>query len=371
MMTSASAGALRMICVLLLSGILAAGLWPFRPLRNDAEWSQDRKGLRFGGHGIVYSAGPPRLTRPADTDSCTLELWLRPLGARQSGTIIAFYDPSAPSEFSLFQEPSGLGLRLHNQRNLKGPHFYDSVHGVFRSEAPVFITVASDGRATAVYIDGGLAKTISNYPLVFRNLQGQLVAGAIPTAYLGWAGELLGIATYGRMLTPAEVAQHFDAWTTKGRPEYSTGTGIVALYLFDEHSGRLVHNALGTGADLTIPRSDAMVHRPFLYLPHPLSWDWWDTLLNIAGFAPLGFFFCAYFSCLCPRAWPAIIAVVSGTAISFVIEILQAYLPGRTSDLRDLIANALGTAIGACLYHAWRRTWQSAFPGFLTINMRL
>src|SRR5437763_16032694 len=56
-----------------------------------------------------------------------------------------------------------------------------------------------------------------------------------------------------------------------------------------------------------------------------------DVLLNIAGFVPLGLIACAYFSWTRSR-WKAIlIAIIACGALSFVIEVLQYYIPPRFS----------------------------------------
>lgn len=43
------------------------------------------------------------------------------------------------------------------------------------------------------------------------------------------------------------------------------------------------------------------------------------------------------------------LAVLGGTVLSLVIEILQAYLPTRNSSLSDLIYNSFGTGLGIIL----------------------
>ena len=42
----------------------------------------------------------------------------------------------------------------------------------------------------------------------------------------------------------------------------------------------------------------------------------------------------------------ALLAVAAGTGTSLILEIIQFYIPGRTSSLFDLIANGIGTCIG-------------------------
>jgi VanZ family protein len=74
-----------------------------------------------------------------------------------------------------------------------------------------------------------------------------------------------------------------------------------------------------------------------------------DVLLNIAGFVPLGLIACAYFSWTRSR-WKAIlIAITACGALSFVIEVLQYYIPPRFSGTTDILTNTLGAAVGAAL----------------------
>jgi glycopeptide antibiotics resistance protein len=73
-------------------------------------------------------------------------------------------------------------------------------------------------------------------------------------------------------------------------------------------------------------------------------------LLNILAFMPLGLFFCAYFSSPRRAALAAVLTFLLGFAVSLGIEVLQAYIPGRVSDWRDVATDTLGTALGVFLY---------------------
>ncbi len=75
-----------------------------------------------------------------------------------------------------------------------------------------------------------------------------------------------------------------------------------------------------------------------------------DVLINIGGFIPLGFLFGGYlkgkgFS----SAAVVLLSVTMGFGISLFIEISQAFLQTRSSDMMDLIANTFGTMIGCLL----------------------
>ena len=112
---------------------------------------------------------------------------------------------------------------------------------------------------------------------------------------------------------------------------------------------------------------DQVLLRPFWEAFHPSSSGYWDdVLVNIAGFVPFGFLFCAYLSLARRFKWPALVAILLGFTVSLTIESLQVFLPTRDSDTTDVITNTLGTCFGVWLYRLnfWRvlitRIW--AYP---------
>lgn len=66
-----------------------------------------------------------------------------------------------------------------------------------------------------------------------------------------------------------------------------------------------------------------------------------EFLANVAMFVPIGVFFVLLFG---RRLWALSVAV--GVVLTLLIEGAQLFIPGRVSDVRDLIANSLGTVIG-------------------------
>jgi glycopeptide antibiotics resistance protein len=128
----------------------------------------------------------------------------------------------------------------------------------------------------------------------------------------------------------------------------------VALYRFDEGGGNVVHNHVTSATDLIIPERFFVLHEQFLERP----WDefrndrsyWKEVGINVAGFIPLGFFFCAYFSLVRRAEYPAAVTIVLGFAVSLTIEVLQAFLPTRDSGMTDLITNTFGTAAGVMAF---------------------
>jgi VanZ family protein len=339
---------LRSLCALVLAAILTAGLWPFFPPKNQVSWVRDRNGIRFGGRGIVYAspglarrvAGASLRSGRAETDSCAVEIWLQPEAAPERG-VLAVFSIAGHYYFSLFQERFALGLHLHNHGNLGSPEYHRHVKNVFHPGEPVLIAISSNGKTTDVFVDGVLTQSI-DFPLVARNLYGEFQSR-------DWDGQLFGIATYERALSPADVLHHYESWTSLGLPESPSSADVFAMYLFDERGGRMIHNKGGLGANLYIPGRYREPHRLLLKADRPHLSNWRDILLNIAGFVPLGFLFYAYFSLRRFSAVPALVTVLTGFTISLGIEVSQSFLPERNSDLLDIFTNTLGTVAGVLL----------------------
>lgn len=66
-----------------------------------------------------------------------------------------------------------------------------------------------------------------------------------------------------------------------------------------------------------------------------------EFLANVGMFVPVGLFFLLLFG---RRLWW--VAVLAGATLTVAIETAQLFLPGRVSDVRDLVANTVGGLIG-------------------------
>jgi hypothetical protein len=160
-----------------------------------------------------------------------------------------------------------------------------------------------------------------------------------------------GIGIYNRELTADQVRRDYEEWTRSGQPGDLEEKKAAAIYPFTERSGKVVHSQVSPSIDLQIPDYYLVLYPPFLqsFWKH-WGWNWafWkDGLINVAGFMPLGFCYCAYFSLSRPVSRAIILTIIFGCAISFIIEATQFYLPTRDSDSMDVINNTLGTVLGS------------------------
>lgn len=341
-----------LLCILVLCGILAAGLEPFRRPRNAVTWLGDENGLRFGNYGTIYSPGTLEAGAAQGDSSWTIEIWLQAARGNAVNTFLSFYRPENQTQFSLQQYHSNLAI-ARGTRSEQHRTDIVGVDGVFREIKPVFISIASGSQKTSVYLDGAHAESFPQFRLD-GNCAGQLVIGTSPIRNERWSGKLKGLAIYEGDLSPARIRQHYETWTAQGRPELSGNDHAMAVYLLNERSGNVVHSAVGAGMDLYIPERYSILHQKFLepfwkeFKPGRKYLK--DVLINIGGFIPLGFIFCAYWSSARPIKHAGLTTVLLGFAVSLTIEILQSYLPTRGSGTTDLITNTLGTFIGVKMY---------------------
>jgi VanZ like family/Concanavalin A-like lectin/glucanases superfamily len=352
------------ICAGVLSAILVAGLWPFHAPKNEVSWLNNGNGLRFGDHGSIVSAGALRTNESKEETPCSLEIWLQPVQVDYSGTILAFYRPDNLTEsFVLHQSLGDLAIRspsLDRFQHKRRTKIY--VDDLFSHVKSVFVTISSGPAGTAVYADGSLVKQSANFRFSSQDLTGQFTIGNAPATTDTWSGQLKGFAIYNRELTASQVTQHYQSWLGSGHPGVSAPDRAVALYLFNEGSGDVVHNQVESATDLVIPKHFFVLHEPFLERPwneYRPGWSYWQDIgINIAGFIPLGFVFYAYSLLVRKLEHPATFTIAFGFAVSLTIEVLQAFLPTRNSGTTDLITNTFGMAMGVMLC-AWsiKRNW--------------
>jgi len=283
-------------------------------------------------------------------------MWLSPDLAARRKTILTFDGPAHPGEpFSLQQDEDALEIRRHNIDSAGVARTaVCEAGGIFRKGKAVFIAVTLSAHQTVVYVDGVRAKTCAIAGASADNLSGTVVLANSALVNNSWPGTILGLALYGRQLKPDEAAQDYESWTKIGKPALAETESPLALYRFDEHSGAVAHNQLNAATDLRIPKHYLVLHPAFLELPwreYRPRWSYWaDVGVNVAGFVPWGFCVAAYFYSVKKIARPGVTIVLLGFAASFTIEVLQFWLPTRSSGTTDLITNTLGTVLGLMLY---------------------
>lgn len=351
---------LGVLCILVLCGILVAGLWPFHAPINDVTWLNNSDGLDFHRHGTLVSSKTFRPASFGEETFCSVEISLRPRSLDDLSTILAFFTPEPGIQFSLEQFGTDMALQNLSQTadsRAKGAPSGVIVRDVFLSRQPLLIAIASGVAGTSIYVDGVMLGAIPQFRFSTGDCSGQLVVGTSPVVNRSWSGQLGELAIYSQELTKAQVSRHFESWTARKRFDVGRDEHVVALYLFNERHGGTVHDSSGSEINLSIPERFLIVHEKFLEPPWQEfhnDWGYWkNVLINIGGFIPLGLLFYAYLAMAKRSSLPALTTVMLGAAVSLTIEVLQAYLPTRDSGMTDIITNTLGSGFGVMLYR-WK-----------------
>ncbi len=342
------------LCVCIVCVTLTAGLWPFSAPRNNVHWLQAGDGLEFGKHGAVVSAHAFE-KRNENSSSSTLEIALRAARIQNSGTILSFAESAHPGEpFSLHQFGNSLVVRRNNvDANGISRTALISVPRLFEeSPQPLLLTIALNSRDMSIYVNGVSAGV---FPLsgTWNDLTGRLVLANSPAAHNSWQGEITRLAIHDQELTAEQIADDYSRWKEKRKPARGTSEALVALYLLNEHEGHVARNSVDSATDLVVPSRYFVLHPQFLRTPwreYHATWGYWeDVLINITGLIPFGFCVCAYLSLVRWTSRPAMATVLLGLLTSLTIELLQVFLPTRSSGMTDLMTNTLGTALGVMI----------------------
>lgn len=344
-----------LICTGMVLGMLAVGLSPFRRPRNEVAWLGIQDGLRFGRNATLLSAAPFPLGSAADSGgepACTIDLFWQAGDASDGPTILAFSTEENPLQLylrdyqsnAILQEGAGADRLVLETIG---------VPAVFRKDRPVFLTLTSGARGSSIFVDGKLRGVFPEFHFG-RDCQGQLVIGSSPVGHVKCPGKLLGLAILTREVQDSEAFRHYQTWAERRHPDIRLGKDVAALYLFNEHEGSLVHNSVLGGVNLEIPHRLVLLHQtrlaPF-WTEYQPGWSFVkDILVNVIGFMPLGLVFYACGLSVWSLQRPVLASVALGLAVSLTIELVQSFLPSRSSGTMDLITNTLGTYLGVRMY---------------------
>jgi hypothetical protein len=356
-----------LIClsVVFLLIILAAGLKPkgFR-LVNKVSWIEGQPGIRFSRFGIAYTHPLDDLieSQKSDPDGFSMEIALKPASyrGRRFKFILAIHDGNDSEQLIMGQWRSWFIVMNGDDyayRKKTKRISVDAANAASPSPTARFITIASGKDGTRIYLDGELVRTQKGLSLKMppggdaRLLLGNSVYGRHP-----WRGDIYGLALYRHTVTSREAADNFKRWVEDRSFSYAAGGNAFALYLFDEKAGTRVLNHAGGNLHLEIPSRMRVLERRILALP----WKGFgfnrnfiaDIIINLFGFMPFGFILFATLTRLggAFEKHGVLITVAFCFSASFAIEILQAWIPSRSSSMLDLLLNTLGAWAGAISY---------------------
>jgi len=351
------------ICFVISAVILLVGLWPFNFCpKNEVGWLRGHDGVRFYGRGIIYNEKevtifPSLHSSDTPTKSFTIEICIQPDKESFSylPRILSFCDSQKNENFFIGQWKSHLifGKGTHGSATYREIGIKD----VLKKGEKRSVAMTIGGDVIHIYIDGILLNSSPSSLLFSSNEKpsGNIVLANSPTGDSYWTGNLFGLAIYNQELSEGKISQHFQNWIDRKDFILLSEESLVALYLFNERSGEKIHDFTNKHHLLLPSRFQVLQKRILLPPWKDFRFDrtyLMDIITNILGFIPFGFFFSAYL-------WMGkkstfyrffLISILFGGFLSLMIELLQVYLPTRSSQLMDVITNILGTAIGVAVF---------------------
>jgi VanZ family protein len=96
-------------------------------------------------------------------------------------------------------------------------------------------------------------------------------------------------------------------------------------------------------------RSNGLPLLSFMNLVKQRYWTGFDVMVNIVGYVPLGILLALALYPLVRGAWATLLATLLGFLVTGTMETVQNFLPSRVPSNLDLLTNAAGCFIGACI----------------------
>ena len=333
-------------------------------LSNNVNWLTDKPGIRFGSYGLAYTALSNKKiqTDISESGGFSIEIAIKPEPYNQEGFnfILVFHDGRDRNQLLVGQYRSSLivmnGDDYSNRRKTKRI----AVNQVFQSSKDTLLSITTGEEGTNAYIDGLLIKRKRDLKFEIPRVgeTSRLILGNSVYGNNFWRGDIFGLGFYGYELTPEQVELHFDKWSKERKFSFAEQGNPFLLYSFDEKNGVRALDHGNGNHHLKIPKRIQILEKRILSSPWidlKLNKSFiQDFVINLVGFIPLGFILSATFIELggTLKKRVILITVVLCFTISLIIEVVQGWMPSRSSQILDLMLNTGGSLIGVMTYRA-------------------
>lgn len=299
-----------MINVLIVGGILFAGLWPFNFFpQNGCEADSKAGTLLFEKTGIAY--------RKMDISACqslpdhstfSLSFSVQPFDSPvYCATILALYNPEKKI-LTIDQWKTTLIVQYGPGRVVFG--------NVMKENVLVPVTITFADSVLTVTCNGSTKRVpIENSGMKDRVFQ-YIVFGNNASLHSPWKGVLSSI----------RFDKSNDFFYNIQVPQQ-----LIPL----------------KAKMLTPPWKDIQMDRRYAL----------DVIVNLIGFVPLGLVLCLLLNNVLSIHYYRYLTIIFCFLISLSIETAQAYLITRTSQMSDLILNSWGGVLGVVLYVIFRKVF--------------
>jgi hypothetical protein len=326
---------------------------------NHVSRLDDGPGIRFDKYGLAYAELDSTLRKRIDARegfSILMVFQSERLDNNGSGHILTLHPGKDEDQLIIWQWYSHIIAMNGNDyahRRKTGRVSYKIPSSPAQQ---IFLSLTSGKSGTSLYFDGKVVSSNHSLHLDFPvGAKETLILGNSPYGNGSWQGDISGLALFDRELPPETVASLYNAWSLKRSFADAKKENPFLLYLFNEKEWHRIIDHSGNSTPLLIPAQAAPLRKRFL--DRSLSDSGitgglaQDVIVNLTGFIPLGFFFAYLLVNLggTPGKRVLFYTVVFCFALSLAIELLQAWIPSRSSQFLDLFLNTSGGFTGAAL----------------------
>jgi hypothetical protein len=347
------------LSVAILFGIIIFGLNPKDfGFSNRVSWITVQSGIRFGKYGVAYTQPSSEWIEQNSLESggFSIEIVLKPKSYHEEGFnfLFAIHAGNDRDQLLVGQYRSWVVIMNGDDYDHKRKTKRAAVNIASQNPQKTFLTITSGMEGSKVYVDGQLVHTQKD--LILKLPKGDKPRFLFGNSVYGrhsWMGDVYGFAFYGKILNTQDIMIHFNKWSKDQNFLFAKKDKPYILYLFDEKSEVRAFDHGGGNNDLKVSSRMHILEKQILSPP----WIGFelnkssiqDILLNLVGFIPLGFILAATLSQNNGvfKQHAVLMTVVFCFIVSLTIEVLQAWMPSRSSQMMDLMLNTVGALIGA------------------------
>jgi len=349
--------ALQILFLTIVVIVLFFGLRPKDwPISNNIRCLPGENSLSFRNPSIAYVEDVRIFTNKNHSDEFTLQLVVSPekLVRRGFRPILTLHDGDDSHQLAIWHWGASVIVMNGDDYDYSKKSPRITARDALTPGNPSFITVTSNNLGSRLFINGSLANEMNNWKITIphagRKLR--LTLGNSIYGKHGWDGEIFGLSLHRNAFSPERVKYQYDKWLSQQVFVPEPKDDLVFLYTFRDCDDNFIPEQTGRNQPLLIPARPIMVKKKILSPPwnnfYSSSSFFIDALLNLIGFIPLGAVTYCWLQQLysLSRRHAALATVLCCFAISLSMELLQIWIPGRSSTLLDLILNTLGAWLG-------------------------
>jgi VanZ family protein len=333
--------------------MLFAGLFPFTfAPKNNVVFNPRDSSISFSRPAAAFDADTFTQTEKRALSDSTVTIAFR---IRSAGyplwriSRIMSIDEGNRLRFEIGQWHNSLVVQSFSGDLPLGSKREMSVLGILDSGATRNIGIVTGPGGTKISVDGKLTRANPDFHPFSDTARGPwriAIGGSLSGKYT-WKGTLFCFTIF-----PGNVVGLTSARDYLGLENAERAYGSIVKFTFDKQP---------VAAPGMSGRHELVVRPRFPVVPEVLVSPWndftndasyyADIAVNVIGFLPFGFFFALFLlQRFTTSRWKTVVAVAAtGLLISLSIELLQVFIPGRSSQLSDVMTDTFGTLVGACV----------------------